>query len=82
MGEGWGQLMHFDSYIESLKVSWFRKKKLQSKFELCNTFFSSGFGSDYLKNISNGICNMFWKKTLMAYSDNIDNIRKTHQMYN
>lgn len=26
MGEGWGQLMHFDSYIESLKVSWFRKK--------------------------------------------------------
>lgn len=74
--------MHFNSYIVSLKLSWFRnifysKNIIYGLLSLVLDLDSGfGFGTDYVKSILNGICNLFWKETLMTFSDTIDSIRK------
>lgn len=75
--DGGLQMVHLESYIKSLKLSWFRRI-LQSTDDLLNTLFGvitkstvSKFlqmGSDCLRNISKYIHNFFWKESLLAFS--------------
>lgn len=79
-------MVHLDSYIKSLKLSWFRII-LQSKDNLLSTLYSVitrstiskllQLGSDYPKKLSKSINNLFWKETLIAYSDYIDIVHKS-----
>lgn len=84
--DGGLQMVHLDSYIKSLKLSWFRRI-LQSKDNLLSTLYSVitrstiskllQLGSDYPKKLSNSINNLFWKETLISYSDYIDIVHKS-----
>lgn len=84
--DGGLQMVHLDSYIKSLKLSWFRRI-LQSKYNLLSTLYSVitrsivskllQLGSDYPKNLSNSINNLFWKETLISYNDYIEIVHKS-----
>lgn len=79
-------MVHLESYIKSLKLSWFRRI-LQSTDDLLNTRFRVitkitvskllQIRSDYPRDISKIIHNLFWKESLLAFSEYVKIVQKT-----
>lgn len=83
-------MVHLESHIKSLKLSWFRRI-LQSTDDLLNTHFGIitkstvskvlQMGSDYPRNISKNTYNFFWKESLLAFSKCIDILQKSSNIH-
>ena len=72
-GEGGLKMIHLDSYIKALKITWIRRL-LNTEGTWQNTIFHSidlksllHFGTEYLNKCINKTKNQFWKDVLQAW---------------